>query len=497
MAMPYDPVSLIVAALAGMLLLGAASRSNVKLRLSLILLSALVIRVDASWQHSLHEWDERFHALVAKNLISDPLTPTLYRSPAIAYDYRDWTSNHVWLHKPPAALWMMAASMRVFGVNEIAMRLPSVLLSTGVVLLTFLIGRVLFEERVALLAAGFHAVNGFLVALSAGRRVAEHVDTALIFFVALGIWTALRSRKDPRIRDLVLTGVALGLAGLSKSAPALLILPVAFVAFLQQSSLRVAGTRVAAIGVTGLVIVAPWTLYIASTFPDEARWSGMYTLMHTMQALEGPPTSPFAYLLELPRFFGELVWIPLLAVMVTGVRSLRNDLRLVLIWVAIPYVTFSMMSTRLPGYVMIAAPAVFLIEAHFWVGLRSRLRRIGRRRTRVAAMALLVLLVALPARYLLEPTGSFERRERDPASSRELRTLSQRLGLSDAVIFNIPTPIKAMFYSPYTAYARMPTAEQVQSIHARGIPVVVYEPRGEPVDVPSDWPIIRLQAAGP
>ena len=302
------------------------------------------------------------------------------------------------------------------------------LLSTGAVLLTFLIGRVLFADRVALLAAGFHAVNGFLVALSSGRRVADHVDTTLIFFVELGIWLALKSRSDPRARDLLLTGVALGLAGLSKSAPALLILPVAFVAFLQRSTLRVALSRSAAIAVVGLILVAPWIVYITSTFPDEARWSGLYTLMHMSQSLEGPPSSPFAYVLELPRFFGELVWIPLVAVIVTAVRGTQPGLRLVLVWVAIPYLTFSMMSTRLPGYVMIAAPAVFLVEAHFCIGLRRSLRQLDRRRHRVAAMVLLVLLVALPVRYLLEPTGSFERRDRDPASSRELRSLSQRLG---------------------------------------------------------------------
>ena len=89
--MPYDPVSLAVAALAGILLLAAATLSN----LSLIILAALIIRVDASWQYSLNPWDERFHALVAKNLIADPLKPTLYRSPAVAFDYRDWASNHV------------------------------------------------------------------------------------------------------------------------------------------------------------------------------------------------------------------------------------------------------------------------------------------------------------------------------------------------------------------------------------------------------------------
>ena len=110
-------------------------------------------------------------------------------------------------------------------------------------------------------------------------------------------------------------------------------------------------------------------------------------------------------------------------------------------------------------------------------------------------MALLVLLVALPARHLLEPTGSFERRERDPAASRELRTLSHRLGLADAVIFNMPAPIEAMFYSPYTAYDRIPTADEVYAIRAGGRSVVIYEPRGAPVEIPSDWPVTRLAAA--
>jgi len=250
----------------------------------------------------------------------------------------------------------------------------------------------------------------------------------------------------------------------------------------------VALTRSAAIAVVGLIVVAPWIIYIATTFPNEASWSSRYTLMHMSQSLEGPPSSPFIFLLEQPRFFGELVWIPLVTAMVTARRRSQHDLGLVLIWVAIPYLTFSMMSTRLPGYVMIAAPAVFLIETHFCTELRRRLQQLGKRRHRVAAMALLVLLVALPARYLLEPTGRFERRERDPEASRELRRLSQRLGLPDAVIFNIPTPIEAMFYSPYTAYDRMPTAEEVHAIRARGISVVVYEPRDAPIDVPRIGP---------
>ena len=75
------------------------------------------------------------HALVAKNFIQTPLVPRLYHTPL--YDYRTWTSNYIWMHKPPLALWLQAASMNAFGVHEIALRLPSLLISTAAVIVTF------------------------------------------------------------------------------------------------------------------------------------------------------------------------------------------------------------------------------------------------------------------------------------------------------------------------------------------------------------------------
>src|SRR5215204_2236696 len=208
--MPYDALSVAAIAVAAAALAAAwRCRRLWALRVGLIVLAALIIRVDASYQRSLHPWDERYHALVAKHLLTDPLRPTLYRAPLLPYDVHDWTANHVWLHKPPGALWLMAASMRMFGVTELALRAPSLVLSTTAVFLTFLIGRRLFDERVGVLAAGFHAVNGFLVALASGRRVADHVDTALIVSVELGIWAVVVYTATARRRWLLATGAAL------------------------------------------------------------------------------------------------------------------------------------------------------------------------------------------------------------------------------------------------------------------------------------------------
>jgi Dolichyl-phosphate-mannose-protein mannosyltransferase len=494
--MPYDPISVVVIVAAGGLLFAASRTAPLAVRVAVVVLAALIIRADAAAYRSLSEWDERYHAVVAKNLISEPLKPTLYRRPLVAYDYRDWHHNHVWLHKPPGALWLMAGSMSLFGVNELGLRLPSLLMSTGSVLLTFLIGSMVWNARVGLVAAGFHAVNGFLVALAAGRRVADHVDTALIFFVELGILMVLLHARRGSMMTLAAAGAALGAALLTKSMPALLIVAVAFFAFGRRGRWSTTSLRVCVILLIGGAIAAPWTLYTRNAFPQETAWATDYMLRHLTETLEQQTADALTYFRDLPRFFGELVWLSLLGSAYLLHRDTnRPEERAILAWAAVPYVVFSLVQTRMPGYVMVAAPALFLMQAHFWCWLFDRRASMTARWQRIATTTLLIALMALPARYLLAPTNVFERRDRDPASTRELRTLQERLRLRDAVIFNMPSPIEAMFYSPYTVYAQLPTSEQVDALNANGIAIVLYEPAGTRLQVPDHWRVILLRAS--
>ena len=114
--------------------------------LVLIILAGLLLRIFVSTDMYLHDWDERFHALVAKNLMEHPLLPTLYDNPVLAYDYTAWNMNHIWVHKQPAPLWIMALSMKLFGISTWAMRLPSILFSTSAIFATFFIGRYVFNR---------------------------------------------------------------------------------------------------------------------------------------------------------------------------------------------------------------------------------------------------------------------------------------------------------------------------------------------------------------
>ena len=503
---PFDWASTVTIAVAALCLAGAAVwKARVTARLALVVLAALVLRVDAARQESIHAWDERFHAVVAKNLISHPLTPTLYDRPLSADPRAHWTEAHVWLHKPPLALWMMAASMSAFGVNALAMRLPSVLFSTLGVVLTFAIGRRLFSDltrrsgcakadRVGLVAAGFQAVNGLLVNLASGRRVADHVDTVLITTVELAVYLSIAAgTRLPPWRAL-LAGIALGAAVLAKSFPALAAVPVALVFWWASESASAAAVRFLWLAMGAAATAGPWLIYTRLAFPVESAQELDYMLRHMTTVMENHGGVWWSYFNGLPRQYGELVAIPIIWFAIRAVTRAdgRPAAAATLAWFLVPYVVFSLMATKLPAFVATAAPALFLMQAVFWCHLRDRLPSFSGW-TRRFAIALLALLALLPARQLLEVTGPLEIRDRFPPWTREMMALRGRLGVDDAVIFNMPRAIEVMFYSPYVAYTRMPADDEVGMLRSRGIPIVIYEPAGTTVAVPADWGALLLR----
>lgn len=138
-------------------------KNKLNYTLFLILCLGAILRIYCASDNYLHPWDERYHALVAKNMMANPLQPTLYKTPILSYDYKEWYANHVWLHKPPLALWVLSASMKVFGVNIFAIRLPSFIFSMLSIYLTYLIAVRLFNLKIALYASFFMQYKGWLL----------------------------------------------------------------------------------------------------------------------------------------------------------------------------------------------------------------------------------------------------------------------------------------------------------------------------------------------
>lgn len=445
--------------------------------LLLLVLGGLLLRLVAAGDASLHAWDERYHALVAKNLIRDPLKPTLYADPLLPYDHRDWGANHVWVHKPPLPLWAMAASLRLLGVNETALRLPSVLLSTAGILLIWRLGRLLWGRRVAWLAAFLFSIHGLTVELAAGRTATDHVDLFFLVTVLAGVWASAEFARSGRRAWNVAAGVAIGLAVLSKWLPALVVFPVwlGLVARAGRLTRREIAAQGALLAAVSLAVWLPWQAWITLRYPVEAAHEAGFNLRHIREVLDGHEHGLLWHFARLPRIYGELAWLPLLWFGARAARGRRDGKRLALLaWVLLPYLFFTVARTKMQAYTILCAPAILLIVALFVEQLRRNRRRI---RPRWLPALLTAGLILLPVRYSLERLKPGTAWAPAPAWVAELKELRGLAPPGKLVVFNEPRPIEAMFYADCVAYAAPPPEGEIERLRRRGYTVLVRPPR--------------------
>jgi 4-amino-4-deoxy-L-arabinose transferase len=436
--------------------------------LLMILAGALALRIFTASDPFLHEWDEQYHALVARNLALHPLTPTLYEDPVLPYDYRIWTGNHIWLEKPPVPLWFMAASIKAFGAHEYAVRLPSIIFSVLAVWLTFLLGSTLFDKKTGLLAAFLHAINGLLIELAGGRISSDHVETCFIFFVELAILFSVWSvTRRSRYAFSMLAGIFTGLALLSKWFPALLVFPVWITAMLayRRNDWRTFTGQLLVMAAGCIAVAAPWIIYISRHFPAEADWVIRKFLFAYSGAVEGHQAPFWYYLNKVGVLFGELIYIPLLYALWYLFRHRdRWGIWMLSAWWIIPVVVFSFGETKRQTYLLIAAPAFFLIAAWFWFHLVQMPAGGWRKWLKAAVLAGMIIL---PVRFSQERIKPFSTAQRE-APVRTVRFVQPPVPTMKVVLFGVERPVETMFYTGITAYAAMPDTVTLKGLGRTG-----------------------------
>ena len=137
----------------------------------------------------------------------------------------DWAN--VWLNgkldfdKPPLFIWLEALSFWLLGVNDFAAKFPSALLGLATVALVYLVVRELTDDHwLASLAMFVLASTQYFL------KYAMHAmtDVPFTFLFTLAIWAYLKAPRRPRF--YLLSGLAIGCAGLTRSILGLLALGV-------------------------------------------------------------------------------------------------------------------------------------------------------------------------------------------------------------------------------------------------------------------------------
>lgn len=327
----------------------------------------------------------------------------------------DWVvpiyNDQLAVDKPVLMHWCMAATMTIFGVNEFACRLPSVLATLATALAVLWAGRRWCDAATGGLAA-VAFVGCLLVAIEA------HAATPDAILVALTTWATLLAVEpflpgrgtDHRGPGRLSAGRAIGVGLLTGLAvvckgPIGFIGPLAVIgpwgvwmawerrrdatprprllATVVPATLEaIAGLRPVLLVAAAAAAAAPW--YVAVTLRTNGAWTSGFFLVHNvgrfMAPMEKHGGGPlFHPLVMLVGFYPWSCFLPL-AIMIAAWRLRRGTtdrhdraiLGLLLVWLAVWVGGFSAAATKLPNYVLPAYPAAAFLVAIVGVGAARR-----------------------------------------------------------------------------------------------------------------------------
>jgi predicted membrane-bound dolichyl-phosphate-mannose-protein mannosyltransferase len=153
--------------------------------LLVILVFAFTLRIVRLDQPETRVFDEVYHAYTAEQWAQGNTDPWRWDTSA-----PDKSCAYEWTH-PPLAKLIMTESIRRFGINAFAWRLPSAVAGTICVLLVFALGKKLFASpTIGLLAAALMALDALPLVMS---RIAMN-DMFCVAFVLAGALACLHRR---------------------------------------------------------------------------------------------------------------------------------------------------------------------------------------------------------------------------------------------------------------------------------------------------------------
>ncbi|MGI8556885.1 MAG: glycosyltransferase family 39 protein [Solirubrobacteraceae bacterium] len=174
--------------------------------------------------------------------------------------------------KPPIALWVQAASAKLFGFGPLSLLVPEAIAAVLCVLVLYRVVSRRFGALAGLTSALALAVFPSFVAISRDNGP----DAVLILLMTLACASALRASETGRLRSLLLAAIWVGLAFNTKSLAAYLVVPALALAFLvcSDSGFVRRLLLLAAAGVLLALVSFSWSIVVDATPASQRPYVG-------------------------------------------------------------------------------------------------------------------------------------------------------------------------------------------------------------------------------
>ena len=273
--------------------------------------------------------------------------------------------------KPPLFFWLIALCSKPFGdVSAATARFPSALAALGVLLLTFLLGRKLYNPTVGFFAGLIliATTQFFWLALRA------NIDMTLTLWTTLAIYLFYcgYTREQGKNTCYLLAYLFMGLATITKGPVGFFIPLITMVLFLitQKQYRQFKEIKLIPGLLIILVIVALWLVPACITGGNE------YTQNILVKQTVGRAIDSYShkqpfyyYLVNFPADFNPwTIFIPSAIILFWRKKKQGGTLNLTfpLVWFAGTFIFFSLVSGKRNLYLLPLYPAAALLMARFW-----------------------------------------------------------------------------------------------------------------------------------
>src|SRR4051794_12946128 len=172
--------------------------------------------------------------------------------------------------KPPLALWVQVALVKVFGYHPLSMLVPQALMGVASVALVYDLVRRRFGRAAGFVAGVALATTPITVAISRHNNP----DALLILCSVAALWFVVRALEDGRTRWLLLSGLCVGLGFETKMAAALMVVPGIAARYMwvaPRGRMKAIGQLLAG-GATMVAVAMAWPLLFLVTPAADRPW---------------------------------------------------------------------------------------------------------------------------------------------------------------------------------------------------------------------------------